>query len=145
MTARLSEFGNPISEKVPSWQWVSDNAEIYKIVLYGEEHYVNDLRAEINRKHGRDVHLTRVNIEGMMEILPVNTSKGHSLRILMNELDVAKGHAMAIGDGENDIEMLQAVGIGIAMGNANRLLKDIATKSCRATTSMASRSRSRSM
>ena len=33
---------------------------------------------------------------------------------------------MAIGDGENDIEMLQAVGIGIAMGNAHPLLKDVA-------------------
>lgn len=33
---------------------------------------------------------------------------------------------MAFGDGENDIEMLQAVKYGIAMGNANYSLKQIA-------------------
>jgi hydroxymethylpyrimidine pyrophosphatase-like HAD family hydrolase len=30
---------------------------------------------------------------------------------------------MAIGDGENDIEMLSLVGWGVAMGNANSIVK----------------------
>ena len=33
---------------------------------------------------------------------------------------------MAIGDGENDIEMLTLVGWGVAMGNANSLVKSAA-------------------
>lgn len=126
VTARLSEFGDPPAEHVPHWRWVFHNALIHKVVLYGEENHVGELRTEIARVLGRDVHVTRANIQGMIEVLPQGTSKGHSLSILMKELNVAPENAMAIGDGENDIEMLQAVGIGIAVGNAHRLLKDVA-------------------
>lgn len=126
VTASLSEFGDPPAERVPSWKWILQNSEVNKVVLYGDEHCVNELRSEIDRRLGRDVHVTRANIEGMIEVLPHNTSKGHSLRMLMQELNVGSRSAMAIGDGENDIEMLQAVGIGIAMGNAHQLLKDVA-------------------
>ncbi len=126
VTARLSEFGDPPAERVPSWRWVFHNSVVHKVVLYGVEDHVNELRREIARVLGCDVHVTRANIEGMIEVLPQGTSKGHSLSILMRELNVAPENAMAIGDGENDIEMLQAVGIGIAMGNAHQLLKDVA-------------------
>lgn len=33
---------------------------------------------------------------------------------------------MAIGDGENDIEMLKLAGWGVAMGNANSVVKGVA-------------------
>ena len=33
---------------------------------------------------------------------------------------------IAVGDGENDMEMLKTAHIGIAMGNAEQMLKDIA-------------------
>ena len=35
-------------------------------------------------------------------------------------------NTIGIGDGENDMEMLKACGVGIAMGNANPVLKEIA-------------------
>ena len=126
VTARLSEFGDPSAEQVPNWRWLFQDASILKVVLYGEEDRVNELRAEIARSLGREVHVTRANIEGMIEVLPYGASKGNSLSVLMQELNVLPANAMAIGDGENDIEMLQAVGIGIAMGNAHPLLKDVA-------------------
>ena len=37
---------------------------------------------------------------------------------------------MAFGDSYNDIEMLQAVGTGVAMGNAPAQLKEIADDVC---------------
>lgn len=40
--------------------------------------------------------------------------------------NISKSETMAFGDGGNDIEMLQHAGIGIAMGNANDEVKDIA-------------------
>lgn len=126
VTARLSEFGDPPAEEVPHWRWVFRNSLIHKVVLYGKEDHVAELRTEIGRDLGGDVHVTRANIEGMIEVLPQGASKGHSLSILMKELNVAPENAMAIGDGENDIEMLQAVGTGIAMGNAHPLLKNVA-------------------
>ncbi|WP_342757422.1 HAD hydrolase family protein [Kineothrix sedimenti] len=41
-----------------------------------------------------------------------------------------KEEALAFGDGTNDIEMLQAVGTGVAMGNATNDVKDIADDIC---------------
>ena len=40
--------------------------------------------------------------------------------------DIDINEAMAFGDGGNDVEMLEAVKYGIAMGNANDNLKQIA-------------------
>ena len=37
---------------------------------------------------------------------------------------------MAFGDGNNDIEMLEAVGIGVAMANASDELKNVADEIC---------------
>ena len=33
---------------------------------------------------------------------------------------------MAVGDSENDLDIVKAAGIGVAMGNAQQLLKDSA-------------------
>ena len=43
---------------------------------------------------------------------------------------VKKENAIAFGDGSNDIEMLQAVGIGVAMGNATEDVKAAADVIC---------------
>ena len=43
---------------------------------------------------------------------------------------LTKEQAIAFGDGTNDIEMLQAVGIGVAMGNATDDVKAAADDLC---------------
>lgn len=45
-------------------------------------------------------------------------SKGKGIRKLVEALDAKMEQTIAFGDGRNDIEMLQEVGLGIAMGNA---------------------------
>lgn len=41
----------------------------------------------------------------------------------MEHLNISKLEAIAFGDGGNDIEMLQYVGLGVAMGNGGEELK----------------------
>ena len=53
-----------------------------------------------------------------LELMPLGITKGSGLTALAEMLDIPMHDVMAFGDGENDIEMLQAAGIGIAMGNA---------------------------
>ncbi|KAG0582934.1 hypothetical protein KC19_3G096000 [Ceratodon purpureus] len=62
----------------------------------------------------------------MLEVLPHGASKGAGVQILLDHLEIPPDQAMAIGDGENDIEMLTLVGWGVAMGNANSLVKSAA-------------------
>ena len=45
-------------------------------------------------------------------------SKGASIKRLANALGIDIKDTIAFGDGRNDIEMLETVGLGIAMGNA---------------------------
>ena len=125
-TTQLTEFGEPQAETIADWRELLDSFAINKVVLYGEENGVAPLRRALEARLAGAVHVTRANIDGMIEVLPANTSKGQAVKTLLEELGIDPSNALALGDGENDIEMLQAVGIGAAMGNATQKLKDIA-------------------
>lgn len=64
------------------------------------------------------------------DILDINGSKARGIEQALNKLDLTFADAMAFGDGLNDVEMLQAVGFGVAMGNAHPKLKEIADYVC---------------
>lgn len=58
-------------------------------------------------------------------------SKLTAIQKVLEHLNICKSEAVAFGDGGNDIEMLQYVGLGIAMGNGGEVLKtkaDFVTK-----------------
>ncbi|MEN1967790.1 HAD family hydrolase [Lentibacillus sp. N15] len=68
------------------------------------------------------IHLSQVNITGVehcYDIIRKTVNKGEAIKRVLNRLDMPKERAIAFGDGMNDKEMLQAVGEGFAMGNAN--------------------------
>ena len=50
-------------------------------------------------------------------------SKLTAIQKVLDHLNICKSEAIAFGDGRNDIEMLQYVGLGIAMGNGGEELK----------------------
>lgn len=123
---KMTEYGEPHVETVAAWPQLLDSFDINKVVLYGEEDQVAALRGALDARLAGAVHVTRANVDGMIEVLPPNTSKGGAVKTLLEELGIDPSNALAAGDGENDIEMLQAVGIGVAMGNATQMLKDVA-------------------
>lgn len=59
-----------------------------------------------------------------------STSK-NAILIIIHLPVLLKDEAIAFGDGHNDIEMLEAVGMGIAMGNAKDEVKDKADFVCK--------------
>ena len=61
-----------------------------------------------------------------LEINATNAGKGLALLRLAKRLGIHNSEIMACGDSGNDIEMLQAVGISVAMGNANEEVKKVA-------------------
>jgi Cof subfamily protein (haloacid dehalogenase superfamily) len=60
---------------------------------------------------------------GLLDIMASNTSKGNALKLLADKLKVNLDSVIAFGDNYNDIEMLDCVGMPIAMGNAVDSLK----------------------
>lgn len=64
------------------------------------------------------------------DIIPANGGKGIAVNKVNEYFGFTKEQSMAFGDGTNDIEMLQAVGLGVAMGNATENVKEIADDIC---------------
>ena len=65
-----------------------------------------------------------------VDIIPSNGNKGVSVEKTLEYFKLDKENAIAFGDGANDIEMLQAVGTGVAMGNAADDVKASADEVC---------------
>ena len=53
-------------------------------------------------------------------------NKGEALKVVSDIIEVDLADFAAIGDSDNDIEMLEEVGMGIAVGNASDRLKAVA-------------------
>lgn len=61
-----------------------------------------------------------------IEILPLGASKLHGLQLLGEHLNIELHEMVAIGDSIDDIEVLEHVGLGVAMGNAPLSVKHAA-------------------
>ncbi|KAF4324731.1 hypothetical protein G195_001909 [Phytophthora kernoviae 00238/432] len=53
-------------------------------------------------------------------------SKSIAAGKVLAHLNISREEAMAFGDGENDIDLLEYVGLGIAMGNGGERIKQSA-------------------
>ena len=58
-----------------------------------------------------------------LEVAPPGIEKAEALRWLCNKLGASMSEVIAFGDGMNDVSMLQAAGLGVAMGNAEPAVK----------------------
>lgn len=61
-----------------------------------------------------------------LELTDRDGTKGAALTALCDILHIPAAQAMALGDADNDIGMLQAAGVGIAMGNADTAVQSAA-------------------
>ncbi|WP_225639216.1 sugar-phosphatase [Candidatus Profftia sp. (ex Adelges kitamiensis)] len=61
-----------------------------------------------------------------LEILSKDADKGKGIALMANYLNISRENIMSIGDHENDLAMLKYAGIGVAMGNAEPLIKNAA-------------------
>lgn len=64
------------------------------------------------------------------DVIPISSGKSASIEKTLRYFNLDASQAMAFGDSYNDIDMLQAVGTGVAMGNAIDQLKEIADDVC---------------
>lgn len=62
----------------------------------------------------------------VLNVLQEDVSKSLAIMKTLDFFGIDKSEAIAFGDGENDIDMLELVGLGIAMGNGNEKLKKAA-------------------
>ena len=58
-----------------------------------------------------------------LEVIPKVINKGQGIRDICNVLGIDPAEVISFGDAANDIPMLQAAGMGVAMGNAQEAVK----------------------
>lgn len=61
-----------------------------------------------------------------IEIMPHNVDKASSLEMMLPAIGVTREDTVCCGDGFNDIPMIRYAGVGVAMGNAQQAVKDVA-------------------
>lgn len=61
-----------------------------------------------------------------LEVIPKVINKGQGIRDICGVLGITPEEVITFGDAQNDIPMLQAAGMGVAMGNASEAVKKAA-------------------
>jgi len=95
-----------------------------RVFLFNEPLQIQEA-SQILKEWSDYFHVIRDTDQGL-EIVERTVSKGAALTTLCLELNVPMNHVMAIGNEGSDIAMIQAAGLGIAMGNACEELKECA-------------------
>ena len=106
--------------------WSKDNSGAHKVMCMGESQEISWLFGELHFEHAKDLHLYRSN-DNYLEIAPKAISKATGLmKILDHAYDFGMDSVIAFGDNYNDIDLLQSVGLGVAVANARPEVKAVA-------------------
>ena len=93
-----------------------------------EKRVVFYLSSLLSNKFSNDLHLYRSK-DTYIEIAPKQISKPSAIEFLISsEYKFEFSQVMSFGDNYNDIEMLQASGLGLAVGNAKEEVRAVANK-----------------
>lgn len=91
--------------------------DVDALLEYCKEHQLHDI-----------FHIIRGSPDPyFVEFLPLNVTKGSAIKALASLIDVDVKEMVAMGDGDNDVEMIECVGLGIAVKNAKDVLKATAS------------------
>lgn len=103
---------------------IINNVDVFKILLVcGDNEKVVPLQNYFSSFNGISVVSS---VRGLLDIMASDISKGSGLKILAEKLNVNLDNVIAFGDGYNDLEMLQCVGMPIAVSNAEDCVKKAA-------------------
>ncbi len=96
-----------------------------KMLIIDDPDYLDELIPVFRELLGDDMHITKSKPH-FLEFMHKEGTKGHALTFLADHFGCDLKETIAVGDSWNDHEMLEAAGLGVAMGNAIEPLKAIA-------------------
>jgi Cof subfamily protein (haloacid dehalogenase superfamily) len=96
------------------------NHEVYLMCLFADDEMVEKFIHKFPHLSFKRWH------PFVLNVLQEDISKSLAIIKTLEYFNINKSEAIAFGDGENDIDMLELVGLGIAMGNGTDSLKKVA-------------------
>jgi Cof subfamily protein (haloacid dehalogenase superfamily) len=99
--------------------WTGRKLGAHKIMVMGEPAEIDQMVLELERNFGNELHLYRSK-DTYLEIASKRISKltGIEQLIAHKYPGISLADCIAFGDNYNDVEMLEAVGMGVAVANA---------------------------
>lgn len=101
------------------------NFPINKLLIPGEPKVLEKLMADLQKKYHSLLNIYRSE-PFFLEVMPQNIDKAYSLQKLLNSLGMTADSMICCGDGFNDISMIEYAGLGVAMANAQPIVKETA-------------------
>lgn len=95
---------------------------INKCLMTGEPDYLAEVELRMKEKFGDRLSIYRSE-PFFLEIMPQNIDKAASLAKLLDHLGMSKEQMISCGDGFNDLTMIEYAGLGVAMGNAQYVVR----------------------
>lgn len=99
-------------------------SHIHKLLCMGDAMRIRALQKEVQQQFPQLMALRSKST--YLEILPLESTKGSATRVLLDHYGLSARQAVAFGDSDVDLDMLQYCGLGVAMGNAPRQVKEAA-------------------
>lgn len=107
--------------------WEEEGKGAHKIMCMGDEAEIDALYKSLEANFSNEIMLYRSK-ETYIEISHKNISKKTAIDVILEDCypTLTMDNVVAFGDNYNDIEMLKAVGLGVAVGNAKYEVLEIA-------------------
>jgi Cof subfamily protein (haloacid dehalogenase superfamily) len=98
---------------------------VTKCLMVEDGDYLAEVESRVKAEVGEDLSVYRSE-PFFLEIMPRNIDKAHSLKKLLDYMEITKEEMVACGDGFNDVTMIEYAGLGVAMENAQDAVKKAA-------------------
>lgn len=101
------------------------NAPLPKCLVVGEPEKLAQLEKTMHNQLKEVMSVYRSE-PFFLELLPLGIDKAKSLAVLLKHIGMTKEEMIACGDGFNDLSMIKYAGLGVAMANAQEVVKEAA-------------------
>lgn len=113
------------SKEVTDWGEYDKLFRPNKCIVVNEGHILEHLEPLFREEFKEDMNIFRSE-PFFLEVVPKGVDKALSLAVLLKRLGLTREETVACGDGFNDLSMIRFAGLGVAMGNAQPIVKEAA-------------------
>ena len=117
-TGEISFFGEPLSALV-----AREKLKVRKVLAMVEPADKKRIFSAVEKALGEEFYVT-YSAASLVEITSKTFNKGSAVRFMADYYHVPVERTVAVGDSLNDLPMLEAAGLGLAVRNADEMLKD---------------------
>ena len=98
---------------------------VNKFLVTGEPSLIEQVKKDVI-DHFRSYLYVYCSDPFFLEIMPPGIDKAHSLTRLLTSIGLTTDQMICCGDGYNDLTMIETAGLGVAMANAQPLVRESA-------------------